>query len=144
MRVCARGKFITYSESTCKTRWYKIPTVSFTNVSNNFFKLMFIIMWRDYKSTQSTKSNTHLNSKTPLLLFNLYIRTWGNERRKKGHVNVVPVLLYSRKLLREETFANPPKNHFHGINFRKFYYSAILYRIIYNFANFIFANLKKL
>ena len=37
----------------------------------------------------------------------------------------------------------PPKNHFHGINFRKFYYSAILHHIIYNFANFIFANLKK-
>ena len=32
---------------------------------------------------------------------------------------------------------NPPKNRFHGINFREFYYSAILYRIIYNFANFI-------
>ena len=38
---------------------------------------------------------------------------------------------------------NPPKNRFHGINFREFYYSAILYRIIYNFANFIFANLNK-
>ena len=31
----------------------------------------------------------------------------------------------------------------HRINFREFYYSAILYRIIYNFANFIFANFKK-
>ena len=29
----------------------------------------------------------------------------------------------------------PPKNHFHGFNFREIYYSAILYRIIYNFAN---------
>ena len=38
---------------------------------------------------------------------------------------------------------NPPKNHFHGINFREFHYFAILHRIIYNFANFIFANLKK-
>ena len=38
---------------------------------------------------------------------------------------------------------NPPKNPFHGFNFREFYYPAILYRIIYNFAIFIFANLKK-
>ena len=52
-------------------------------------------------------------------------------------------LPYSRKLSRELTFANPPKNHFNGINFREFYHLAILYRI-YNFANFIFANLKKI
>ena len=39
---------------------------------------------------------------------------------------------------------NLPKKHFHRINFCKFYYSAILYRIIYNFVNFIFVNLKKL
>ena len=38
---------------------------------------------------------------------------------------------------------NPPKNHFHGFNFHEFYYSAILHHIIYNFANFISANLKK-
>ena len=38
---------------------------------------------------------------------------------------------------------NPPKNHFHVFNFRKFYHLAILYHIIYNFADFIFANLKK-
>ena len=37
-----------------------------------------------------------------------------------------------------------PKIIFMDLIFANFYYSAILYRIIYNFVNFIFANLKKL
>ena len=37
-----------------------------------------------------------------------------------------------------------PKNHFCGINFREFYYSAIFNTVLFIiFANFIFANLKK-
>ena len=36
-----------------------------------------------------------------------------------------------------------PKMIFTDLIFANFYYSAILYHIIYNFANFIFANLKK-
>ena len=39
---------------------------------------------------------------------------------------------------------NPPKNHFHGINFREFYYSAILYCIIYNFREFYFRESQKI
>ena len=39
---------------------------------------------------------------------------------------------------------NPPKNHFHRINFREFYYSAILYRIIYNFCEFYFCESQKI
>ena len=37
-----------------------------------------------------------------------------------------------------------PKNHFRGINFREFYYSAILYRIIYNFHEFYFCESQKI
>ena len=37
-----------------------------------------------------------------------------------------------------------PKNHFRGINFREFYYSAILYRIIYNFREFYFRESQKI
>ena len=36
-----------------------------------------------------------------------------------------------------------PKIIFTDLIFANFYYAAILYRIIYNFVNFIFANLKK-
>ena len=37
-----------------------------------------------------------------------------------------------------------PKNHFRRINFREFYYSAILYRIIYNFREFYFRESQKI
>ena len=39
---------------------------------------------------------------------------------------------------------NLPKNHFHGFNFCEFYYSAILYRIIYNFHEFYFRESQKI